>query len=283
MFRLKAVLTFALLVCPWVYSYGQLHFASVNGERGYAALRGEYRLDLDNGFTLVPAGGYYRMSDKEEDESGATTKFAFSTEYEINDSFKVLAGISYIPARLGFENVGYGVGGQYTLCYHCGLFKYPYVRGYIGQQRYQITADQSGKDLSSVFKTYTTAGALEAGSELGRFFLQVRYDKVIKYSSKPTSDLAANWTDIPFMTAVVHGFVRDIAAARVAYRTRWITPYAVYARYKYTASDTYAVAVSGGLSLHWGATTLSGGVEVFEQMHDKTRKTYFSVSASTEF
>ena len=57
MLRLRFLLTLVLLVCPWVYSYGQLHFASVHGERGYAAMRGVGRLDLDNGLILTPSGG----------------------------------------------------------------------------------------------------------------------------------------------------------------------------------------------------------------------------------
>ena len=64
--RLKtAFLSLALLICPCALCYGQLSFSGVNGERGYAALRAYYRLDLDNGFVFTPMYGYYRMTDKE--------------------------------------------------------------------------------------------------------------------------------------------------------------------------------------------------------------------------
>lgn len=280
---LKVLLPLILLVCPWVFSYGQLSFSGVNGEKGYAALQGNFRLDLDNGFTLIPAVGYYRMSDKEEDESGATTKFALSAEYALNDNLSVSLGASYIPLRLGFQNIAYGAGAKYTLCYRCGVFKYPYLSARFGQVRYKIDSDIYEQDLPDTFKTTATAASLEAGSELGRFFFQARYDKVIKYNDRPPADITSNWTEIPFMTAVVQGFVRDIAAARLAYRTKWITPYAVYARYKYLVNSDYTVSVAGGLALHLGPTTLSGGVEVFEQNREENRKTYFSMSASTQF
>lgn len=283
MFRLKAVLPLFLLVCPLALCYGQLSFSGVNGEKGYAALKGDFRLDLDNGFTLVPAVGYYRMSDKEEDESGATTKFAFSAEYALTDNLTLSLGASYIPLRLGFQNTAYGAGAKYTLCYRCGVFKYPYVSARLGQVRYKIDTDIHEADLPDTFKTTATAASLEAGSELGRFFFQARYDKVIKYNDRPPADVTSNWTEIPFMTAVVQGFVSDIVAARLAYRTKWITPYAVYARYKYLVNSDYTVSVAGGLALHLGPTTISGGVEVFEQNREENRKTYFSMSASTEF
>ncbi len=283
MLRLRFLVTLVLLVCPWVYSYGQLHFASVHGERGYAAMRGVGRLDLDNGLILSLSGGYYRMSDSEEDENGATVKAALLAEYELTDNFRLLAGASYIPKKLGFQNVGYGIGAQYTLCYRCGIFKRPHFGVYAGQVRYKVDSNLHGAPLVSRFKTVATGVSALAGGEMGRFLFQTRYDKVIKYNNKPPHDITSNWTEIPFMTAVVQGFVSDSLAARLAYRTRWITPYAVYARYRYLVRGDHAVAVAAGLALHVGLTTLTGGVEIFEPNRDENRKTYFSLSASTEF
>ncbi len=283
MLRLKLLLTLVLVICPWVVSYGQLHFAGVNGERGYAALKGSYRWDLDNGFILTPAVGYYRMSDKEEDEPGATTKYALSVAYEIMDNLVADLAGAYIPRRLGFENVMYGAGLVYTLCYRCGPFKNPYIHARAGQSFYDIAKDINGQPLASRFKTTATAASLELGSELGAFWLQARYDKVIKYNHKPPQQITSNWTEIPYMTAVVQGFVSDMTAVRIAYRTRWISPYAVYARYKYLVSSEYTVSVAGGLALHLGQGTISGGVEIFEQNRQDHRKTYFFMSASTEF
>ena len=279
----KAVTLLILLVCPWVVSYGQIHFAGVNGERGYAALRGQYRLTLDNGLSLLPAVGYYRRSDTEEDEAGATTKFTLAAQYEVLDGLFMSLGASYIPKRLGFQEVAYGVSGKYVLAYRYGILKYPYVGFRFGQSRYRIDNDISGRELPNQFKTFATAASLTAGSEIGRFVLQAQYDKVIKYNDNPPNNITSNWTEIPFMTAVVQGFVSDIAAARLAYRTRWITPYAVYSRYRYLVNSDHTVSVAAGLALHLGASTLSGGVEIFEQNREENRKTYFFMSASTEF
>lgn len=283
MFRFKVVLLLVLMVCPLACCYGQLHFAAVNGDNGYAAMRGDYKLDLDNGVILRPTVGYYRMSDREEDQSGATTKFALNLQYEWSDNLLISVGAEYIPERLGFQEVAYGAGAKYTLCYHCGIFQNPYVKLNVGQARYRIDSYATGEPLGYIFRTVANATALEAGAELGRFFVQARYDKVIKYSDKPREEVASNWTEIPFMTAVVQGFVRDIAAARVAYRTKWITPYLVYSRYKYLLGSDYTVSVAGGLALTIKDTTLTGGVEIFEQNHKDQRKTYFSLSASTKF
>lgn len=275
--------TLVLLVCPWVYSYGQLHFAGVHGERGYAAMRGDLRWDLDNGFVVTPSGGYYRMSDSEEDEQGATVKGSLLVEYELSDGVRLSTGASYIPKKLGFQNIGYGAGMQYDLCYRCGILKNPYIGLRFGQTRYKIDNDLRGRPLANRFKTVATGASLLLGGEMGRFLLQAQYDKVLKYNNKPSDNVTSNWTQIPFMTAVVQGFVSDIAAARIAYRTRWITPYAVYSRYRYVAGSNYTVSVSGGLALHLGPATISGGVEIFEQNREASRKTYFFMSASTKF
>lgn len=279
----KTVCLLVLLICPWVYSYGQLSFATVNGEKGYAAMRGSFVWELDNGLILRPSGGYYRISDKEEDETGASGKAALDIEYALNDTVSVFIGGSYIPRRMGFENAGYRVGGQYNLCYHCGPFKNPYVKAYFGQTFYDLTAYANGTDYPGRFKMAAPQAAAEIGSQWGKFFIQAQYHKVIKYNHRPPDNIVSNWTEIPFMTAIVQGYVRDIAAARISYQTRWITPYAVYARYKYLSYSDYTVSVAGGLAIKIGKSTFSGGVEIFEQNRDENRKTYFSLSIGTEF
>lgn len=280
---IAALLQLVLLICPFALCYGQLSFSSVNGERGYAAMRGYITWDLDNGFILRPSGGFYRISDKEEDQTGATAKAALDVIYELNDTWELFVGSFYIPRRLGFKNYGYHVGAQHSLCYHCGPFKNPYLRVEGGQSFYDLTEYSSGERYDGHFRTTAPKAAAEVGSELGKFFVQARFDKVIKYSHRPPTGIVSNWTEIPFMTAVVQGFIRDVLAVRLAYQTPWITPYVAYARYQYMEQKDETLSLAGGLSLHWGPSTFSGGVEVFEQNRHENRKTYFSISASTQF
>ena len=120
--RFKTALVSLLLLCPCALCYGQVSFSSVNGERGYAAMRGSFLWDLDNGFLLKPSGGYYRISDKEEDKTGALGKAALDVGYELNDDWLIFVGGHYIPRRLGFANYGYHVGSRYNLFYHWGPF-----------------------------------------------------------------------------------------------------------------------------------------------------------------
>ena len=280
---ITALLNLVLLICPCALCYGQISFASVSGEGGYAAMRGSFMWDLDNGLTLIPAGGFYRISDKEEDETGTTGKVALMAKYELTDTISVLVAGHYIPRRLGFENMGYWVGLEDTLCYHCGPLKNPYVRLLTGQSFYDITAYANGQSYPKGFNTTATIASGEVGTEVGKFFVQARYDKVIKYNHRPPSYLASNWTEIPFMTAIIQGFISDGAAGKISYRTRWLTPYAVYARYKYLEKGRSVTALGGGLSLVWGKTILSGGIENFESNWEAKRRNYFSFSASMEF
>ena len=280
---ITAFVCLVLLICPCALCYGQVSFSSVNGERGYAAMRGSLVVPFDNGLTLVPSGGYYRISDSEEDETGAGGKIALEGQYEIGNPLLLRAGGSYIPRRLGFEAMEYYIGAKYALCYHCGPLKNPYVGVTAGQTFYDLTAYADGNSYNGHFHTSAPRVGVQGGSEVGKIFVQAGYDKVIKYSHRPPENIVSNWTEIPFMTAIVQGFIRDVSAVKLSYRTRWITPYAVYARYKYTTRSKNTVSVAGGLAVHWGKTTLSGGVEIFEQNREENRKTYFSMSINTEF
>ena len=78
-------------------------------------------------------------------------------------------------------------------------------------------------------------------------------------------------------------FVKETTGARISYPTRWITPYASWVRYKYAGKRDFAVAVSGGLALHFWDMDFRGGVEIFEPKREETRKTYFSMSVEAKF
>lgn len=277
------LLSVILLVCPCALCYGQTSFSSVNGEGGYASLRGSYTWKSDGGLILIPAVGYYRPSDHEEDEVRSITKVALESAYEIGNDWTVFGGGYFIARRMGYQSVGYYAGGKYNLCYYCGWLKNPYIKMWAGQNFYDITMYANQTEYPGGFTSNAPFISAEAGSELYKFFLQARYDKVIKYSHRPPANIAATWTEIPFMTAVMNGFVSDIVAAKATYRTRWITPYVVYARYTYLTDHKHMGALAGGLALRIGSTVLSGGIEVFEPKQTDKRRSYFSVSASSEF
>ena len=169
---ITAFVYLVLLICPCALCYGQVSFSSVNGERGYAAMRGSYVWNLDNGFILIPSGGYYRISDKEEEETGASGKAALEIQYEVNDDLKLLLGGFYIPRRLGFESEGYYTGARYNLCYRCGVFKNPYIGLNAGQTFYDLTAYTDGTVYPGHFRTFATVAGASTGSELGKFFIQ---------------------------------------------------------------------------------------------------------------
>ncbi len=280
-YRLFAVLL--ILVCPCALCYGQLSFSGVNGEKGYAALRGEYKLDLDNGFILTPDYGYYRRSDKEEDEAGSTSRYGLTVLYELNDEMALTATGRWVPIMLGFQSVSYEAGLNWKPFYRYGIIKEPLLFLSAGQTRYDVYSNWLGRSLPAKFATTETFAHGSAAGWAGPFELQAVYQKVIKYSSQPPSGVTANWADIPFMVAVIQGFVKETTGARISYPTRWITPYASWVRYKYAGKRDFAVAVSGGLALHLWDMDFRGGVEIFEPKREETRKTYFSMSVEAKF
>lgn len=283
--RLKnALLSLVLLICPCAFCYGQISFLGVNGERGYSAMRSFYRADLDNGLVLTPYYEFYRQTDKEYDESGSITRYKLDASYELNDDWALTASGSWQPTAVGYSAVGYWAGAQWKPFYRWGLLKNPRLGFLAGQERYRIYVNKMGNTLAHSFHQLDTAVRAEAGTELGPWDLKASWHKVIQYKNKDfPSDVTFSWADLPYMTAVIQGFIKDAMAVRLSYPTHFITPYAVLGRYNYAERRGTALAVSAGMRVSWGRTSLSGGVEVFEPRREATRKTYFSMSAEVDF
>ncbi len=279
-----AIFSFLILICPCALCYGQLSFSGVNGERGYAAMRGIFRWDLDNGFFLAPSYEYYRMSDeKDVEKTGTTHRYGLRGAYELNDSWKILAGVFWQPTGLGYKSVRYQGGLSWAPFYRWGILKNPQLGVHVGQGRYRTYVDTAGQRLERPFVEVETNLKTEAAVDVGFWTLQGSWQKVLKYSETLPQEISFNWADIPYMTAVVQGFLREAAALRVSYKTHFITPYATLVRYQYAQASSPAAAVNGGLNIHWGETTFSGGVEVFEPRREANRKTYFTMSVEIEF
>lgn len=168
--------------------------------------------------------------------------------------------------------------------YRAWQFKNPVLKVTSGQTRYRTYVDKMGRDLADgSFSQIETAADAEASVEAGSWQLKAAWHKVIKYSSRQPQDVTFSWADIPFMTAVVQGFIKEAAAVRVSYQTEFLTPYVSLARYRYAELSDTAAAVAAGIHLHLWEMSLSGGIEVFEPRREANRKTYFSMSADIQF
>lgn len=279
-----AFICLCLLICPCALCYGQINFSSVNGERGYAAMRGTYDWNLDNGFILSPEYGYYRMSDKEIDEAGSTSRYALGVSYELNDTWRLTADGFWQPQAVGYQAAGYGLGATWFPFYRWEQITNPRLSARFYQARYRTYVDKKGNDLAGgAFSQVETGVHALTSADVGNWKLQAAWHKVIKYSSSQPTNVTFSWADIPFMTAVVQGFVKEAAGISVRYRTNFITPYAALVRYRYAELSDSAAAVSAGVHIVLWGMSVSGGVEVFEPRREANRKTYFSMSAEIEF
>lgn len=283
--RLKtAFLTVVLLICPCALCYGQLSFLGVNGERGYSALRATYVWDLDNNFIFTPAYEFYRMSDEPDvEKTGSTYRYSLKGSYDLSDAWRAYAHVLWQPTAVGHRAVGYYAGGVWHPFYRYGLIKDPFLDVRVGQMRYHSSLNVSGNALPDAYKQIETNTQVYAGAEIGPWNLKAAWHKVIQYSNQVRPDVSFSWADIPFMTAVVQGFLRQAQAVRVSYPTSLITPYATVARYQYAQSLHPATAVSVGLEIKWEGTVLAGGVEVFEPRRQDSRRTFFSMLVEVEF
>lgn len=277
--RLKTALVSLLLLCPCALCYGQLRFASVGGEKGYSAMRATYAADLDNGFIITPQYGYYRMSDKEIDEAGSTSRYGVEISYELADPLRVLAQGTWQPQAVGYEAVLYSAGAAWEPFYYWEGIKNPVLTVKFGQERYHSYVDILGHDLpDGAFKQVGTSVLSELEFDVKQFHLQVAWQKVIKYSSRVPHNVTFSWAEIPYMTAVLQGYLKDCYAAQLSYQADFITPYVSFARYHYDQRREVAGAVSAGLHIKLWDVEITGGIEVFEPRREENRKTYFSLS-----
>ncbi len=242
-------------------------------------MRASFDGDLDNGWVFIPQFGYYRMSDKETDEEGSTSRYGLEVRYELTDSWVLLANATWQPLAVGYEGVAYEGGLRYQPFYYWAGLKKPWVGVKWGQSRTHSYVDMTGQDLpGGAFKQVGTTAEVEAETEAKNFHLQATWQKVIKYSSRPPQDVTFSWAEVPYMTAVLQGFIKDSLAAKISYQTQLITPYVSWVRYHYDWHRTVAAAISAGVHVQlWGAE-VTGGVEIFEPRHDRNRKTFFSLS-----
>ncbi|WP_428074883.1 hypothetical protein [Candidatus Avelusimicrobium luingense] len=279
-----ALLSFILLICPCALCYGQLSFLGVNGERGYSAVRGTYVWDLDNNFIFTPSYEFYRQSDAPDvEETGATYRYGLRGSYDFSDDWRVYMQGYFLPEAVGNRGVSYFAGGRYHPFFRHGIFKDPFIDVRIGQGRTRTRIDSIGVWLDEPYKQVETNVRVEGGTEVGPWNLKAAWHKVIQYNNQVQPGISFSWADIPYMTAVVQGFLRSATALRVSYPTYLLTPYASAARYEYAETGRPAVAVSAGLTLKQGAFSFSGGVEVFEPRREETRKTFFSMSVEVDF
>ena len=277
--RLKTALVSLLLFCPCALCYGQLRFASVGGENGYSAMRAEYQADLDNGFVFIPRYGYYRMSDKEIDEAGSTSRYGLGIRYELTDALHVLAQATLQPQTLGYEALLYRGGLSWSPFYYWQGIKNPVLTLQAGQERYRSYVDDNGKELQEgSFRQIGTSLWTEAEFDVKMFHLQVAWQKVLKYSSRVPSNVTFSWAEVPYMTAVLQGYIQTSYAIRVNYPTQFISPYVSMARYRYENYRKDSSAISAGLHVVLWGVEVSGGIEVFEPRREERKKTYFSLS-----
>ena len=277
--RLKTALVSLLLLCPCALCYGQLRFASVSGEKGYSAMRATYAADLDNGFILTPQYGYYRMSDKEIDEAGSTSRYGLEVRYELAEPLDLIVEGIWQPKAVGYEGVLYRAGVAWEPFYYWAGIKQPVLTVKFGQERYHSYVDTNGHDLpNGAFKQVGTAALSEFAFDVKQFHLQAAWQKLIKYSNRVPHNVTFSWAEIPYMTAVLQGYLKDCYAARLSYQTDFITPYVSVAQYHYDQRRQVAGAVSAGLHVKVWDVEVTGGIEVFEPRREENRKTYFSLS-----
>ena len=280
----KAVFLSWILLCPCAFCYGQLTFLGVNGERGYSALRSNYVWDLDNNLILTPSYEFYRMSDDSEVErTGATYRYGLNASYDLSECWRVGAQSFWQPKAVGHQAVRYAAGFTWSPFYRYGWIKDPYLGAQLGQAHYKTWRDVGGSPLPHVYKQAETNLQLAAGAEVGPWNLKGSWQKVIQYNNRVRPDVSFSWADIPFMTAVVQGFVREAAACRVSYPTGVLDPYLVAARYQYAQTSHPAAAVGAGVRVGWEGTLFSCGIEVFEPRREEARKTFFSMSVEITF
>lgn len=286
--RLKtALVSLILSLCPCALCYGQLSFSTVGGEDGYSALRGAYRWEEDNGIVWTPKYSYFRFFDDPEYD-GSYSRFGLNISYDLNDDWTLQTEGFLQPQEGGERAYGYKAGALWKPFYYFKGIKNPFIRGAVFQNRHRIDPSlsnfpQSNEVAKPLAKEVETGTELEIGFEFTKWNLKAQYNKVLKYNSKDELLFASAWAEVPYLTAVIQGFIREAYAARFEYQTDFLQPYATWVQYRFAQSAAWAQAVQGGLRLKLWETTIQGGVEIFEPRHEDTRKLFFMLSMEAAF
>lgn len=253
-------------------------------------MHGAYNWDLDNGFLLTPVYGYFRMSDDDEGKTGSTSRYGLRTRYELSESVDFLAQSFWQPKAVGYQAVTYDAGLNWRPFYYWGGLKNPFVRLTMGQARYRSMVSADGRPLkeatgglTSTFREIETGGELEAGTDYKNWNLKAQWHKVIKYSDKIPNGISFSWAELPYMTAVIQGFIKEAYAVKGSYKAEFLTPYLSVTQYRYVERSDPALAVNAGVTFTLWSVVFMGGIEVFEPRRDENRRTFFSFSAEAQF
>jgi hypothetical protein len=138
--------------------------------------------------------------------------------------------------------------------------------------------NNQGSRLRRAFRENDTHFLLTVGSTLSNWDLQGAWQKVLKYSEPVPEYISFSWAEVPYMGAVVQGFIKDAYALRMGYQSEYVSPYAGLVRYQYAHRSKEAFAVLAGLKVQLWGTSFLGGIEVFEPRREENRKTFFSFS-----
>lgn len=282
--RLKtALISLILIVCPFALCYGQFSFATVSGKNGYSAMRGSYRWEEDNGLIWTPKFSYFRFFDN-PDFDGSYFRAGLDLSYDLNDDWRVQADGFVQPRNQGEQAYGYKAGATWNPFYYWNGLKKPFIRGALFQVRHRIENHASQLPPGGeIFRETETGTEVEVGTDLFNWRFKAQWNKVLKYSNKQRPFVDSAWADVPYLTAVIQGFIREAYAARVRYRTDFIEPYASWVQYRFVESGDWSQALQTGLRLTLWETFLLGGVEIFEPTRDDRRKLFFMLSIEAEF
>lgn len=288
--RIRTVLISLLFtLCPCALCYGQLSFSSIHGEDGYSAVSGSYVWDLDNGFVLTPVYRFFTVTDVDL-EDGAVSRYQLDSLYELTDDWALLAMGFIQPKALGDWATGYKVGSEWKPFYYWHGIKHPFVRLSMGQNFYRTYVTIKGTSLDvytngqmDKFRQRDFFTDLEGGFDYHRLNLKALYHKVLKYEKEVPSYISFGWAELPYMTAIIQGFIAQAAAMRVSYRTDFISPYAGWVQYRYLDRSRSAAAVLAGLDVRVWDVSFLGGVEIFEPRREENRRVFFTFTAEVNF
>lgn len=288
--RLKAALFGLLLtLCPFALCYGQLSFSSVHGENGYSAVRGAYVWDLDNGLVLTPIYRFFTVTD-DDLEDGVVSRYALESSYELNDDWDLFATGFIEPKALGDWATGYRAGTTWKPFYYWHGIKNPFVRLWAGQTFYRTYVTSTGIPLDiysqgqmHVFKQRDVFAAVDGGFDFYQWNIKAMYHKVLKYEKEVPAYVSFGWADLPYMTAIIQGFIAQALATRISYRTDFISPYAGIVQYRYLDRGKSAAAVMAGLDIKLWDVAFLGGVEIFEPRREENRRVFFTFTAEVHF
>lgn len=268
----KLLLSVSLLICPMVFTFGQLSLSGLAGKNGYSVLNASFTAGVPfvPGLSLVP-----KYSLLEQDNTPAISQYGLGANLRLPfiDIVEVGADAYYIPKSNNYSAFSYDLHGAVNV--ENLLFRLlPTDTLKLGAGVRTIYHSFYDPDYDNT--EVDGYGFLNIGK--GGLDASVTYVKALSYSNT-TNGIYPPWLNLPYFTAIYNGYLDYSLGLGVGYTYKFIRPFVAY-NFLRTEGAPSTDDAKVGLTVRVLMVDINAAVEWLNfSQNTENRKTFFSLTA----